>query len=85
MLAPAQLSQQRNVDLVDQRRPQELECVSQSDEREDAHRLEVHIRLGQPGKQRAQEKCERQAAGKAEQQHEAGLAVAERQTKRSPG
>ncbi len=78
LLALAQPAQAGKIDLVDQRRPQELEGIGQPDERKDAHRFQIDLGFGQPGEQRAEKQRERQAAGKAEQQHEAGLAIGQR-------
>jgi hypothetical protein len=77
-------AQERDVDLVDDRRPEELERISEPDQREDAHRLEVDLGLGEPGVERPEEERERQAGRESEQSHEARFRVAQRAEKRAP-
>ena len=85
LLALTELAHARNIDPVEQRRPQELKRIGEAHEAEDAHRFEIDIRLGQPGIERAEEQRGRQALRKAEQQHEDGLAIAQRQAEHLPG
>ena len=57
---------------VEQRRPQELPCVRQLDQREEADRLQVHLLRAQPRGQQIDEQIERQArreAGEDADQH----------------
>ena len=65
--APKRARQKRNVERIDQRRPQELESVGQADQGIEPDRAQIHPALGHPDRKRCAGKRERQAGRKAEQ------------------
>jgi hypothetical protein len=55
---------------IDQRRPQEFQRVGRADQREQADSAEIDAGLAHPHQQRRARQRQRQAGGKAEQQHD---------------
>ena len=63
-------AEDRHVETVDERRPEEFQGVGERQIAEEADRLDVHVRIGEPRRECAEHEQQRQAGREAEGQHQ---------------
>ena len=67
---PKRAREERHMQRIDQRRPQEFQRVGRADQREQPDGAEIDAGLAHPHQQRRSRQRQRQPGGKAEQQHD---------------
>ena len=83
--APAsEAAEERRVDPIDDRRPEELERVGEADPREEADRLERRALVAQPVAERVAGQQERQAGREAQREHDRDFWLSERRDDVAP-